>query len=97
MLAPVPSGNLMASQATLAKEPYMTDPTKTHATGALYDPELPCAAAMFHDIGVAPKRMKQKPETTAFAEVKADVPADKDPNLVRRNLCSVSRSSSWRR
>jgi hypothetical protein len=36
----------------------------------------------------------KKPETT-FGNVKADVLADKDPNFVRGNFCSVIRSSSW--
>jgi hypothetical protein len=36
-----------------------------------------------------------KPETT-FGNVKADVLADKDPNFVRGNFCSVIRNSSWR-
>ncbi len=38
--------------------------------------------------------IKHKPETT-FGNVKADVLADKDPNFVRGNFCSVIRESAW--
>jgi hypothetical protein len=38
--------------------------------------------------------IKHKPETT-FGNVKADVLADKDPNFVRGNFCSVIRGSAW--
>ena len=38
--------------------------------------------------------IKDKPETT-FGNVKADVLADKDPNFVRGNFCSVIRESAW--
>jgi hypothetical protein len=36
----------------------------------------------------------KKPETT-FGNVKADVLADKDPEFVRGNFCSVIRGSRW--
>jgi hypothetical protein len=39
--------------------------------------------------------IKHKAETT-FGNVKADVLADKDPNFVRGNFCSVIRDSAWR-
>jgi hypothetical protein len=39
--------------------------------------------------------IRNKPETT-FGNVKADVIADKDPNFVRTNFCSVIRHSAWR-
>jgi hypothetical protein len=38
--------------------------------------------------------IKNKPETT-FGNVKADVLADKDPQFVRGNFCSVIRGSDW--
>lgn len=38
--------------------------------------------------------IKRKPETT-FGNVKADVPADKDPTFKRGNFCSVIRGSAW--
>lgn len=37
--------------------------------------------------------IQHKPETT-FGNVKADVPADKDPHSHRGNFCSVIRCSS---
>ena len=36
-----------------------------------------------------------KPETT-FGNVKADVPADKDPKLQCMNFCNVIRGSQWK-
>jgi hypothetical protein len=39
--------------------------------------------------------IKHKPETT-FGNVKADVLADKDPDFIRGNFCSVIRASAWR-
>lgn len=39
--------------------------------------------------------IRHKPETT-FANVKAEVLADKDPHFQRGNFCSVIRNSSWR-
>ena len=38
--------------------------------------------------------IKHKPETT-FGNVKADVLADKDPQFVRGNFCTVIRGSRW--
>jgi hypothetical protein len=38
--------------------------------------------------------IKHKPETT-FGNVKADVLADKDPQFVRGNFCTVIRGSHW--
>ena len=38
--------------------------------------------------------IKHKPETT-FGNVKADVPADKDPAFRRGNFCNVIRGSAW--
>ena len=38
--------------------------------------------------------IKHKPETT-FGNVKADVPADKDPSFRRMNFCTI-RGSQWR-
>jgi hypothetical protein len=39
--------------------------------------------------------IKHKPDTT-FGNVKADVLADKDPQFVRGNFCSVIRGSRWK-
>jgi hypothetical protein len=39
--------------------------------------------------------IRHKPATT-FGNVKADVIADKEPNFVRHNFCSVIRQSAWR-
>jgi len=39
--------------------------------------------------------IRHKPQTT-FGNVKADVLADKDPDFIRGNFCSVIRGSAWR-
>src|SRR6202140_1282231 len=39
--------------------------------------------------------IRHKPETT-FGNVKADVPADKDPKFQRMNFCSIIRGSQWK-
>lgn len=39
--------------------------------------------------------IKHKPDST-FGNVKADVLADKDPDFIRGNFCSVIRNSPWR-
>lgn len=39
--------------------------------------------------------IKNKPDTT-FGNVKADVMADKEPQFVKGNFCSVIRASRWK-
>jgi len=38
--------------------------------------------------------IKNKPQTT-FGNVKADVIADKEPDFIKGNFCSVIRNSRW--
>ena len=38
--------------------------------------------------------IKNKPQTT-FGNVKADVIADKEPEFIRGNFCSIIRQSRW--